>query len=457
MPVRTMIMRGAALIGVVACSAARQDAGASSSDAGVDASDAAPSRDGGLPDAHFGYRATVLRMGSFVNDGHTYPVVFARVDRPDGGRTYVQWVASDQAGPRGAVLATLPYVGVDWTGEEVDTRWSQYPIANGLHLDVDGPDFDGKSVIVYEKQSPTEVSAQGALHLVNGLSTLFVFGRFYAGGSVREYVEDMRAGTFFLAEQANVDRARIGVFGASWGGFEALYASAYADPRIRPTVTVAAFPPSDFPSWSTHAQTRSEPASGILVPYVHRILVGVKGGDYTGLRATDLCAGLPKATFLLHDAHDNLVPVTQSQELARRCGADTLFWPRSGALDPGDGTHGPLRAEVPDAKVPTWYTYALVYLHSHLVPAEQPLVEAVQERALVAQLTNLRAAQLRGEDVSYAAPRLRELLRPSFLDFESNAVSTGRELVARAVNAAWATSFTKDTVTAGLVGGLPSP
>jgi dipeptidyl aminopeptidase/acylaminoacyl peptidase len=56
---------------------------------------------------------------------------------------------------------------------------------------------------------------------------------------VRDDIEDMKAGMWFVADQSDVDKTRIGVYGGSWGGFEALYATAYADPRARPLVTVA--------------------------------------------------------------------------------------------------------------------------------------------------------------------------------------------------------------------------
>lgn len=414
-------------------------------DAGNDAPDAAPA-----------YTATILRTATFVNDGHSYPVSFVRIERP-GGQTYVQWVHTDVPGTHGAVLATQPYAGIDWTGDALDTRWAATDPDAGLPLDVDGPEFDGQSRIVYERKTSEMVNQEAILNLVNGLSTLFVFGRFYAGGSVRDEIEDMKAGTWFLAEQADVDRTRIGVFGGSWGGFEALYAAAFADARITARAVAAAYPPADFPSWVTHLESRTEPALGAIAPHRRRIQAGVTNGDYTGLRYDDLCARLPEATFLLHDAEDNLVPIGQSKELASRCGADVLYWPRANGPDPSAATHGRLLAEVENVAVPTWFTYANAYLHLRLAAPGTTLIGFVEERALAAQLTNIRAAQVRAEDVSYALPRLRELLRFTFLTAETKSVATGPEVVSRAVNLAWGTTTTAGTIEGVLATGLPPP
>lgn len=425
-------------------------------DASVDASP--PSPEASAPAAH---RVTVLAKSTFVNDGRTFPVTFARVDRPDGGRTYVQWVAHDGPGPHGAVLATQPYTGIDWSGEEVDTRWASYPIDHGVqvHPDVDGPGADaGARNAIYEKLTVQEVNQQALLHLLNGLSTLFVFGRFYAGGSVRDEVADMVAGTAFLAEQADVDLANVGVFGGSWGGFEALYASAFADPRVRPKATVAAYPISDFPSWVPHIESRADPAKSALQAHLARVRAGTPGGDFAGLRREDLCARLPKATLLLHDVHDNLVPVAQSRALHDACGAELVLWPRATPLaDPGDATHGPLLAEVPSPLVPSWFVYANAYLHERLAPPGVTRVEMVEEATLLVHLGLVRAAQQRGEDVTWILPRLRELIRPAFLDARTKAVSTGPDLVARVVNATWGTSYTGAAIEAALAKGLPPP
>ncbi len=66
----------------------------------------------------------------------------------------------------------------------------------------------------------------------------------------------MAAGMWFAAEQPQVDRTRVGIWGGSWGGFEALFAAQQADARARPRAVAALYPPSDFADWVGHALTR---------------------------------------------------------------------------------------------------------------------------------------------------------------------------------------------------------
>jgi len=409
-------------------------------------------------DAMVGYRSETVATTTYADDSRSWTVTQARIHRPDGGRTYVQWIGSDRPGPRPAVVMTMPYAGIDWSGEEVDARWAGYPLdAAGQHLDVDG---DGVSAIVYERSSVAIASDQAHLHLLNDMSALLVFGRYYAGGSVGDDVEDMKAGMWFLAEQANVDRTRVGTFGGSWGGFESLYASAYADARVRPRVTVALYPPSDFSTWQAHASTRTSPVRGFLEPYLHRLYATTGGaeGDYTGLRVDDLCAGLPDDTLVLHDELDNLVPVSQSRTLLAACGGEAVYWPRDTAPDPGRTSHGPLLEE---PTFPSVSTYALVYLHLRLAPPDQAQVVSVVARdALAVHLGLVRAAQRAGRDVDWAAPRLHELTDPrlGFLDLGVSpaVVRTGAEVMADAVNATWGTRYTPATIRAALAVGLPT-
>ena len=200
-----------ATLGWIACSDAPQALDAGPTDAGpTDAS----------PDAG-GYRVEPLGESSFTEDGRTWTEARFRVVRPDGRATYVQWIPSDRPGPRPVVVATMPYAGITWTGEALDARWAGYPLTAGQHLDVDGPGFDGTGLIVYDPTPLAAVIDQSRLHRLNDCATLLVYGRFYAGGDVRDDVADMAAGMWFLAEQANVDRARVGVFGGSWGGYMA--------------------------------------------------------------------------------------------------------------------------------------------------------------------------------------------------------------------------------------------
>lgn len=424
--------------------------------------DDAATPDAGYPDAPRipAYRVELVRETSYVRDARSFPVQLLRVHRPDGGRTYLQWIASDRPGQHPVVVSTDPYGGIDWSGEEIDMRWAANP--PGVYEDLDGPGYDGSALISYALISPAAAAEQEFVHLVNDFSVLRIHGRFYAGGSVLDEIEDMKAGMWFLGEQpeTQIDRARIGVYGGSWGGFEALYASALGDRRVAPVVTVALFPPHDFSTWAMFSETRTDPAFTATEGHRRRIYATTGGppgtGDFNGLTTGTLCAGLPAATLVLHDELDNLVPFAQSEQLAAACGADVIYWPRATEPDPGDPTHGPLLAE---AGFPSAYTYGLTYLHRRLAASDQVLYELYGPAALGAHLTTLRDAQLRGEDVSFGAPRLRELCDPRIYlyDVGANLLPTGATAVAAAVNEVWGTSHDATTIDAALATGLPAP
>ncbi len=396
---------------------------------------------------------TVIETTTFTDRDLTFPVSLVRVDRPDGGRSYVQYVGSNRPGRRGAVLMTMPYAVVGWTGEGVDMRWAGYPLGDGLGADVDGPSYDGARQAIFQQPSIDDVSREGLLHLLNGLSVVLVFGRFYAGGDVRDEVADMRAGVAYLANRDDIDFSRVGVFGGSWGGFEALQASAIAEPW-RPLVTVALYPVIDIPSWIEHLETRTGLAREVTLAHLARVRAGTTLG-FEGLRIEDLCERLPERTLLLHDDLDNLAPIAAARRLESECGVTLLRWPHPEPPATDSPSHGPVLSEVPDVVVPSAYTYGNAYLHAALVPESEPIVGIVQEAALQVHLARVVDAQRRGEDVSWILPRLRDLLRVSFLELPTNLVVDGRTLVARVVNAAWGTAATATDIDAVLDGGVP--
>jgi hypothetical protein len=132
------------------------DAPVGPGDAGLDATlDAAP------------LAIEALGTSTFTEDSRTWTETRYRLRRADGRATYVQWIPSDKPGPRPVVVVTMPYAGIDWTGEALDLRWAGYPLTAGQHLDVDGPGFDGTGMIVYDPTPLAAVIDQSRLHRLN--------------------------------------------------------------------------------------------------------------------------------------------------------------------------------------------------------------------------------------------------------------------------------------------------
>ncbi|HET9989528.1 MAG TPA: hypothetical protein VFQ65_13445, partial [Kofleriaceae bacterium] len=154
----------------------------------------APSDAGGT------YAVVELATLPYTTNARTWTIHLERIDRPDGGHTYVEYIPSDTAGARPAMVMTEPYVGIDWTGEVLDARWAaSAPQADGMFLDVDGPGFTGSEEISYVHETPAQLAVDNNLELLDGFAVVMVFGRYYAGGTIREYAADMAAGMWFVA------------------------------------------------------------------------------------------------------------------------------------------------------------------------------------------------------------------------------------------------------------------
>lgn len=215
--------RDAGLLDAGALDARALDAGAldgGTSDAGLDAG----IRDAGIFDAGL-LDSGVADAGAFViarqlvDGGTGHPVELLTLTFPGRDTTYAQWmpVRLLDGGVAPALLLTKPYDGIAWPNDARDRRWAAQ--GAGLHPDVDGPGAGtSPESIVY---SPLTIEAQAdeaAFYALHGISTLAVYGRFYAGGSIQNDVDDMVTGLEFLAREPGVDRSRIGIQGGSWGG-----------------------------------------------------------------------------------------------------------------------------------------------------------------------------------------------------------------------------------------------
>jgi pimeloyl-ACP methyl ester carboxylesterase len=367
--------------------------------------------------------------------------------------------------------------GVAFSDEDADVRWAQFfrdrsnpqpGQTSFLHPDVDGPAASASIDIFYEDRPVAAAQQLATPHLLNDFAVIMIYGRFYAGGSLRQDIADMQAGMWLVAQRLEIDVARVAIIGGSWGGFEALYANAYGDAGITPLITVAMYPPADFRLMQPHFRSRTGLAETYLRPYVNRINAST-GGDpdaagvhYDGLDFNSLCAAgsstkLRGEILVLHDENDNLVPVSQSRQLQAQCGAKAVYWPRADPLDSSAFSHGKILDTAAEPGVLSASTYANSYLHLALARSDQPSVfHFYQAQSMQNHLSLVHAAQVAGKDVSWAAPRLRELCDPRLLllDLQLQSV-TGPQMVATAVNAVWATNDTPSAVCTRLSTGLP--
>ncbi len=455
------------MVGVsVLASALVSFAGCSPVDGG--SSDAAPSggqhADAGLDDVSTGeWSFYVLEERSVEKDGTTLNVELIRADRP-GGSTYLMYVP---AGVQDAPLAVLtnPYVGIDWTGDEVDIRW--HALGEGYHDDVDAPDWDGDDQIYYTPQTVDEAVDGAMLFIINGISVVRTYGRFYAGGSLQDDCLDSVAPYYFaLSRPDEFDLERIASFGMSWGGMMAVFGAVGAPAGARPIVVAAVAPPtdfSDFVEWAlANPQHYAAPQTieAFWSPYLRRIYASTggppPGQGYASYSQDAVCGAISGQLLLFHDEWDTLVPVRQSQNLAVLCPGTVqpMYWYRQTPLDfeanrmshgPFDGVDG----------FPTSLSFALLSVLSSL--GHDQIYAYFEQASLRGYLGLLREEQLSGASPVDSLPRLQELADPRVVIFQDDQYIPGAQMLAEAFNAVYGTNYDAETLRLALQSGLPDP
>jgi pimeloyl-ACP methyl ester carboxylesterase len=424
------------------------------------------------PSASSGLGVTVLGTGQAEAGGQLWQYQLLRLQEPGKAPTYAQWFPPRNPGVWPTLMLTRPYDGISWTGEAVDALWAAR--GPGMYPDESEPhSHAGSSSIVYSLSTPEMITADSFIYLYHGFGVLSVFGRFYAGGDIQNDRDDMHAGMLFLAQAQGVDRSRIGIFGGSWGGFEALYAAADAPAEARPKVGVALFPLSDFarqldylnsvvPSRVTDPAKR-ESYSTFFEPYRRRIFAttggapGAPGTDYSRWTREHLASKLDMPFLVIHEDWDTLVPVEETRTLAPLVGPKMtpLYFQHLDAPDWNTLalSHGPLMEQDTQAV----QTLTVGHLLTNLDSSSQYLIVPYTQSALVNWLWEVRVLQWYGRDVSTVAPLLRELADPRVLFFElsNGQVVFGADWVAAAINALWGTQYTSATIRDALATGLP--
>ena len=415
------------------------------------------------------WQFVTLDEQKFVVNGMEVDVEFIRGDRPDGGRSYLLYQHA-AAAKAPLLIMNEPYAGIDWTGEEVDERWAS--MGNGGHPDVDAPNYDGEDQIAYSLQNPADAVGSNNVWTFNGFASIHAYGRFYAGGTLEDDVLDAVAPyAFARTRPAEIDLARIGAFGSSWGGMMTLFGASQAPADAAPRTVVPISAPSDFVdlwTWSTDtfldASANPGMVTGFYSPYWRRgtPTLGTPPGGATALPYTHagLCPGLPGTVILPHDTWDAIIPISQTLGLAAACAnVEPIYWPRATPLDLESATmtHGPFVSEglLPSLLI---YTYAALVLS--LAPPEQADVYSVTSApSLALHFQLILAEQKAGKDVDWILPRLRELADPRLQTFvaETSQLAPSADVLAIAVNQVWGTTFNADQLRTQLETGLPDP
>ncbi len=427
-------------------------------DLGTDATDATNNAPGPVV-------VEVLQTGQATVAEHLFTYELARVTDPDSGHvTYVQWnrPLDMPSTPHPVFVFTKPYVGIDWTGEAVDEKWAA--LGAGMHPDADEPSFAAEtgSNIAYSQITPLQGVEEGAVPLLNQIPTLMLFGRFYAGGSIQDDRDDMVLGLRFLENRPDVDPARIAILGGSWGGFEAIYAAAYAPESVRPAYGIALYPLSDFAQETAYADQfptlsvagQRDMYMNFFEPYGRRIQATVEpNGSFAGFTHADIASRLSTPFIFLHDDHDTLVPFTMAEDLAKSLGDRAQYlWFRHEApvdLNVDVPSHGPTPSAFPISMYSLTYASVLV----QLLPSTNPLILVADSNDFQAMLLHLQAQEARGQGLSDFLKMLAALAdaRIQIFDLSANGFTAGPDFVAAGFNQAFGTDYTASNIQASLL------
>lgn len=433
---------------------------ASSADAG-----ASPDAAGGADAAPGTYAFQVVAQQAVTVNQMQATLEQVRATRSDGRRAYLSFLAAPQPGARPVIVVADPYNGQSWTQEQAEQAWarpSQSPYPN-FWVDQSCPETPAGAILYGAPQAAQAVADTLAVHHLNGVSSVIAHGRFYACDAAEGDVEDTVAALTYLASRGpTVDVARVGVVGASWGGFMALWGAA-ASPIVRPIVVSALYPPSDLPSTAGYGRqlATSYPFPEDLwfwVPYERRI---ARSPNAPAMTHATLCGALPADVTLYHDVWDVLVPVTQTQGLEAACAQKVrpVYWRRPAPIDYARVRlgHGLMDNEAGQGYSAA-LTLALTHVHLALTAPAETVYEPL-DPLYVAQLLSLsRAAAQRGEPTRDVALALAELAsaRVQLYDLRGQRFYAGAEAIAALVNQVYGTQIPAAQIEAQLrTQGLP--
>ncbi len=394
-----------------------------------------------------------LDTRTVTREGQDYEYWLLRLQGPGYEPSYAQFFPPPSGTASPCILQTMPYDFIDWTGEEEDVT------ACAAH---------GGST------TPDSMVEQAYLHLHNGFGALFVYGRFYRGGSIVNDVNDMLWGLKFLEQESLALNDRIGVTGASWGGFEGLYACAYAPEAVRPVAASILYPVSDFSLWYSYA---GFPESYIISdgvrtvyevffsPYLERISAATGGApteggsDYSYFTGDELAGRLRTGTLIIHDGWDTLVPMGGTVNLAAACGSyiHPFYLLHDSPIDYETFglSHGELQGG--GSSSPAYFTWQLLYLYKALAGETRNILVFYDPERLRSFCAYVREYADKGFDMDWAAERFLDFFdqRIQLYNITDVTLDDSAEVITSEINLAWGGTWTEGELKTLLSAGLP--
>lgn len=409
--------------------------------------------------------AEVLSEGVFLS---VYPYRRLRLKTSDGRAAYAIWFAAPGATATAkapAVLLSDPYAGIDWTGDAVDTEaFAEAGTEEFVMLpDRRGPSAGETMPILAPYDYATIDNAGGfALpYLINGISALVVYQRFYAGGDLQDDIDDTLAGLAFLRTEPSVDSTRTGLWGSSYGGSLVLHAAAQAPAALKPAYGALSTPLVDYErfvpyvEWLTATNVDSGRVYLRLQPFSRRAKAAAarRSDGLQSYGSAALVAGNSTKFLYIHDSFDTISPLYQATDVYFGTpGRHQVFvYPHQGEpLDwkTFDIGHAPVSPGFDEASA---LLFANSYLLTRLARSPNEVLVPVMPALDLSLFAYLRSQQALGYSVQdFLLPRLIELSEPrvQLVRYEDNFTvrEPGRRWVSRLLRDHWNLDLNEEAV-----------
>jgi pimeloyl-ACP methyl ester carboxylesterase len=352
---------------------------------------------------------------------------------------------------RGTIIYVVPYTGIDWSGEDLDKRWSSNASALTGYFgnDVDGPLYDSTTSkpLFYQQIKKDIMPISGLGISFNGYDVLYVYNRFYAGRYADDYVQDVVDAIAWLKSKNSSEQ--IGLLGFSLGGFISAQVAARAATSDLKAVALI----SPLLSWPKQVQylndlntliTDSTQRQGYLdffEPYTRRFSNPESNLD------------LPQFSFpalMIHDQWDTLVPIAQADAFHTLNSTNVTYLKHfhSTGIDymtmirdhsqPGSGQNSD--------NVQPFY---LAFLFNRIAPDTQPKFILYTQVSMDRVFSEMHSQKLAGKDIIGFQNSLKEFCQEHFIMYDTTktaAPETGPTYLARKLNEVWGLTQTPSSI-----------
>ncbi len=318
-----------------------------------------------------------------------------------------------------AVVVSMPYNGISWSGDILDQQWAANFPSGALTADINGPNYVSGSgqVIAYYNNSISDTVGFGGIFLPSGVSTVLIYNRFYLGRKLEDYVKDFVKVVDYLPNFTFIDSAKLAFLGASLGGYVVFHASRKTS--IKP-LAIAGITPlldleSEYAAMSTAASritsnpTLLSAANNFFNSYLRRM----NGTNLLDNSSAKLASdNLVSSALVIHDTWDTIVPISQWELFKTQRSVDSFIFQHAGAINYNTFTldHAQASEGYTNTKVAVVY---MNYILSRLLDQSQSKVIYYSSPDFFTVLSEIRLAQNRGQSISWFKGFLTDLCTPN--------------------------------------------